>query len=180
MGVLMKSHNPSCSAQKILDKLKLTEIPIDPSVIAKKLGARVEKDFDFDRMDESGRIEKIDGEYVIWINPIDAPVRQRFTLAHELGHLELHLKTGKVERFEDTPVTLYRIDKESNPQEWEANRFAAELLMPSDKVKEVFEELNEYPLYEEYEVIESMAKKFEVSQAAMRIRLMQINLIQKI
>lgn len=62
---------------------------------------------------------------VIWVNAADAPVRQRFTIAHEIGHLMLH-KTGTL--FRDGPGV------EIDGQEREANQFAAELLMPEHMV----------------------------------------------
>lgn len=55
-----------------------------------------------------------------------SPHHQRFTLAHELGHLELHEEEGLVES----------IDSGSqDPREREANVFAAELLVPLSEVK---------------------------------------------
>jgi len=54
--------------------------------------------------------------------------RRRFTLAHELGHFELH--HNKNTHLEDNALTLDYFKKGN--QEYEANRFATELLMPRD------------------------------------------------
>lgn len=67
----------------------------------------------------------------IWINKRDSHRRQRFTIAHELGHYLLH-KDAEEE-------ILYRrtwlITKD--PKEKEANYFAASLLVPEVKLKEI-------------------------------------------
>jgi Zn-dependent peptidase ImmA (M78 family) len=53
--------------------------------------------------------------------------RARFTVAHELGHLFLHQDTGGFARFSrDTAMKIYE------SSEWQADNFAAELLMPLD------------------------------------------------
>ena len=53
--------------------------------------------------------------------------RRRFTLAHELGHFELHHNENT--HLEDNPLTLDYF--KYGGQEYEANQFAVELLMPS-------------------------------------------------
>jgi len=54
--------------------------------------------------------------------------RKRFTMAHELGHFELH--HNKNTHLEDNSLTLDYF--KNGGQEYEANQFATELLMPSD------------------------------------------------
>lgn len=61
------------------------------------------------------------GVPVIVINKYFSNDRKRFTLAHELGHLVMHI-------LNDTPISEYR-DKED-----EANRFASEFLMPESAI----------------------------------------------
>ena len=56
----------------------------------------------------------------------DGPLRQNFTIAHELGHYILHSRSGSL-----APMIAGR--KGSNRVEWEANWFAASLLMPKDE-----------------------------------------------
>ncbi len=70
-------------------------------------------------------------ERIIYINSNDPPQRQRFTLAHELGHAVLH---------EGENVVDYRrnLDAPDERKEVEANKFAAELLMPEDTFREVW------------------------------------------
>jgi len=65
---------------------------------------------------------------------------QRFTLAHELGHAVLH---PGVVAHRDPPMygDEGRQCRTLSPQEKEANRFAAELLMPRRAVRQYFLEL---------------------------------------
>ncbi len=66
---------------------------------------------------------------VLWVNGTHAPTRQRFTLAHELGHLRCrHDGAVPVETF----VTLGGMSTDS--REVQANAFAAELLAPAKGV----------------------------------------------
>ncbi|MGF2944729.1 helix-turn-helix domain-containing protein [Mycobacterium sp. Lab-001] len=74
-----------------------------------------EEDFATQRID--GLSQWVDDHPVILINANAAPDRKRLTKAHELGHLVLH-SNGPTEQMED-----------------EANRFAAELLMPADEIR---------------------------------------------
>ena len=80
------------------------------------------------------------------------PTRQRFTIAHELGHFRLHphLETDFVKRNSLSASAMIA-------DEMEANRFAASLLMPVDRMK---------PLLEKRTSVEDIAKRFQVSPAA--------------
>ncbi len=61
---------------------------------------------------------------LIFVNATEAPVRKRFTIAHEIGHIVLHAGDGNIVDYRR------QIDCPASPQEREANEFAAELLMP--------------------------------------------------
>lgn len=78
----------------------------------------------------SGYIKKEGDKFVISINKAQTPLRQRFTLAHELGHYTIHKSqlTGQ-----HTDISLFRDSNEDRLGiEYVANDFAAELLMPED------------------------------------------------
>jgi Zn-dependent peptidase ImmA (M78 family) len=73
----------------------------------------------------------------IYVNADDHSNRQRFTIAHELGHWMLHRKA-----FEENPeaypvLPRFQHVEESNAFEQEANAFAAELLVPEHLLKQV-------------------------------------------
>ncbi len=68
---------------------------------------------------------------------LGSTVRQRFTIAHELGHFFLHRASSTV--FVDAAPIFFRDESSSNGsqrEEIEANAFAAELLMPEDAIRQ--------------------------------------------
>ncbi len=78
---------------------------------------------------EKGRLKKNDdGTFVISLPTDSSPMRDTFTIAHELGHLFLDHKL-------DQHGEIYRSGV-SSPEEVAANRFAAELLMPQESFTE--------------------------------------------
>lgn len=115
--------------------------------------------------------------WAIVVNTAHPRTRKRFTMAHELAHLILHEYTtphadrGYKLRFRDS-----RSADGSIAEEIEANQFAAELLMPRDLVLKRVEALGlEYASYDEDDssaaAIAQLAKEFEVSRAALSVRL---------
>lgn len=104
------------------------------------------------------------GEYVIKVNKNDSARRQRFTVAHEIGHYLLHR-----DEIGDgiTDDVLYRSSL-SDRREAQANRFAADLLMPQKLVDEWMDRARALKVDN---VITFLADKFNVSEAAMKIRL---------
>lgn len=94
--------------------------------------------------------------FAIYINSSDHPNRRRFTQAHELAHFILHrdLIDGGI-----VDDTMYRSDL-SDRFEVQANRMAADILMPVKLVKRRINAMS----------VDEMAKLFQVSEQAMRIR----------
>lgn len=90
----------------------------------------------------SGYIERRHSGWVIGINKYEVAGRQRFTLAHELGHLMFHrnyiLKNLDNDNKFKESIQLYRNEDNTKAIEMEANAFAAELLMPSSRFREVW------------------------------------------
>jgi Zn-dependent peptidase ImmA (M78 family) len=112
---------------------------------------------------ESGYFRSQSGKYTIGINVKHHKKRQRFTLAHELGHYCLHRGKNDV-AFEDE--VLYRIENSSSI-EYAANEFAARLLIPQDRLEKKIEE--------GMTDLAELADYFEVSQDAMRYRVLSLN-----
>jgi Zn-dependent peptidase ImmA (M78 family) len=105
------------------------------------------------------------GGQVIGVNSLHAPVRQRFTIAHELGHLRLHEDAlyvdGLVRRDDKSSLAL-------DPQEIEANAFAAELLMPRKLVlRELAHRVPEGAVADPTRLLRQLARAFAVSEQAM-------------
>lgn len=114
----------------------------------------------------SGMIQKNGNEFIIKINRNESRERQRFTLAHEISHYLLHKdilhREGEIQ---DT--VLYR---SGQPQrvEFEANRLAADLIMPDEGIQPDLRRLK--TRYTE-EAFEAIASEWQVSKAALEIKL---------
>ncbi|NOK34275.1 ImmA/IrrE family metallo-endopeptidase [Corallococcus exercitus] len=138
-------------ASGILRHFHVVTPPVPIEEIALKMGAIVEPAF----LSYPGEIDFIGPEKQprIRYNVTDAEVRQRFTIAHELAHLMLHQLT---EQHRDTSFV-------GNPQEVQANAFAAALLMPFWLLEPVVAQMGPDA--------NSLARLFKVSTRAMEIRL---------
>jgi Zn-dependent peptidase ImmA (M78 family) len=113
---------------------------------------------------------------VIGINQDHPKNRQRFSIAHEVGHWCLHRSTSSV--FVDTSSVFFR-DKESSEgvrmQEIEANRFAAALLMPEQELRDAVGPAHLDPFDEV--AFRRLAARFAVSIQALSIRLARLDLV---
>lgn len=111
--------------------------PVDPFRIAQDLKIEI-RYLQNPRPDVAGTLsrESADTPLIIAINPNDPFSRQRFTVAHELGHYtklqeedKLNSRLGFVEMRDELASTG------RNPVENDANEFAAELLMPEKWIR---------------------------------------------
>jgi Zn-dependent peptidase ImmA (M78 family) len=152
-------------ASRILWEYNMFSFPILPEKIADLEGIRLFKAH-FSRPNISGLITMKNDEAAIYVSALDPSERQRFTMAHELGHYFIHLREGRGTNFIDSELML-RSGGVKNPIEAEANNFAAALLMPSDEVKELF--LSKMPFLD-------MLKYFYVSRSALTNRLKNLGL----
>lgn len=181
------------SAREFLSKLESeTEFeinaPIDLEKIVDFIGAKLNVSVDFDRISTAGSVSLNNEHAEIWINPIENNYepRKRFTIAHEIGHLIRHISpdTG-VKEFIDTKKTLNRKGSYWDSKEYEANNFAAQLLMPLKLIKQQGNQLiSEYKAEHQVDnmplsvFVSQMANKFNVSEPAMRFRLKNIGAIK--
>jgi Zn-dependent peptidase ImmA (M78 family) len=150
---------------KILKAQRIKAAPIPIDVVAESLGARV-KYSPFDG-ELAGMLLRGDRQIVIGVNSFHHENRQRFTIAHECGHLVLH--KGKEVHIDKS----FRVNKRdevssqaTDPEEIEANRFAAEILMPFDMVMADLHFID----VEDEEEIKALARKYQVSVQAMTHR----------
>jgi transcriptional regulator with XRE-family HTH domain len=161
---------PLRTAQQLLARAQLAEPdvvepPVDIKALANLCGVQVvERDFP---EDISGLLIELEAGPVIGIHLWQNEGRQRFTIAHELGH---HL-LGHHDRFHldlaapssgegDDPLYDWRLERE-------ANDFAANLLMPASLVREA---------YKAAPTTNMIAKRFGVSPLAMGYRLVDLGL----
>lgn len=108
-------------------------------------------------------------DFTIFLPTMTSPARDRFTVAHELGHLFLHYPHAS----KDTPGSIMvatrwvdETDPEQQRAEWEANWFAAAFLMPSAAFKEAYRN----------EPSDEVADTFGVSTQAVAIRAKSLGL----
>lgn len=160
-------------AGRLLDDLGIKGIPVPVDRIAKSLGAQIR----FSPLDEelSGLICIKDGVPIIGVNTLHHPNRQRFTIAHEIGHLQLHRDhiTSAVHVDKGFPDSVLKRDAASaTGTEWleiEANFFAAALLMPRHIL---IQHLMTSPIdIDDEGPLEELAKKFHVSKTTLHYRI---------
>jgi Zn-dependent peptidase ImmA (M78 family) len=157
-------------ARETLTRHGAVEVPVDVEAIANSAGLRVVR-----RPMESntsGLLVRDDGSAVIGVNAANHPRRQRFTIAHEMGHFLLH--EGRP-LLVDSTVRVNKRDGLSsmatNREEIEANSFAAHLLMPSESVYAAVAEASAGISRDPEELVVALARRFEVSEQAMSFRL---------
>lgn len=151
-------------AQSLLVRYWDKTIPVQPEQIINQIGdlkliyedlpdnISGKKYYDFDN-----------GYYVIVVNANHYKNRQRFTMAHELGHYALN--------HGDKEDTLYRDSElENTPDEIEANAFAAEILMPAGVIRHLV-------FKDGITRVQELANKLWVSEQAMLFRLKNLGLI---
>ena len=172
----MSRQSVEARANKLLTSVGVHDIPVPVEKIARSLGARVR----FAPFDEelSGFVFIKDGVPIIGVNSLHHPHRQRFTIAHEIAHLQLHpdLITTEVHVDKQFAEPVLRRDGSSATGtariEVEANQFAAALLMPTAIISQLLEEA---PIDIEDETsIEEWAKQFLVSKAALQYRIRKL------
>ncbi|HJQ24669.1 MAG TPA: ImmA/IrrE family metallo-endopeptidase [Blastocatellia bacterium] len=114
-------------------------------------------------------------QVIIGVNALNTKTRQRFTIAHELGYLQingpekLHVDV-KFNAFIGNPGASKAIDT----AEIEANIFAFELLMPEAFLKRDIIE-KDYDIEDE-EWVRTLADKYKVSMSIMAFRLSDLDL----
>lgn len=127
--------------------------------IVQRMNGEIEEMSEFDELCD-GTIQK-NGEsgFIIAISPYQSTQRRNFTIAHELGHLFLHMgfrTNNEIWRKQDQ--CRYRRFGTSN-QEYQANEFAAALLMPVTEYQEAIHEFTQ----DSYVDIAKVAERFYVS-----------------
>ncbi|WP_177133633.1 ImmA/IrrE family metallo-endopeptidase [Hydrogenophaga aromaticivorans] len=152
---------PAAAARALLEKHWNGRLPVDPAAIAIAEGIKVERLGVFEDFPYSGEFLREQG--VIRVNEWEAQVRQRFTLAHELGHYALG--------HDDAPRDFAEAfsSKASAPIERAANQFAAELLMPASAVAKLVQTGI-------FKTVDDLAKAFNVSKVAMTYRINNLGL----
>ena len=166
---------------QILAENAISEAPIPIEKIIQSMGLELRFEPFNDAEDPmSGVLFKDDTNLVIGINPNENPNRQRFTMAHELGHFLLHQKENMhIDTRSSVFLRKQLYAKATDQKEIEANLFAAELLMPKKIIEaELGVCKKEGRMISDEEIIENLAIKFKVSAQAMAFRLLNLKFIK--
>lgn len=138
--------------------------------VVSRLGGTIEHSDPFEeRIPESIRVEA-KGDFKISISSLTSTERDRFTIAHELGHYLLHYPKLLVEDPKAKMAATRWVNESSGDlvrAEWEANWFAAAFLMPKAEFKSKWNGTNK----------PEVAEHFGVSEAAAEIRAKSLGLL---
>lgn len=152
---------PSSVSAQITDLLDVA--PVDVAGVASRLGLAIyQRDLPQGISGALMQDKSYDTRtgFVIFVNDNEAYVRQRFTAAHEIGHFVLH-KDKIGDGIEDN--YLLRAEGFSNWMEAQANRFAADLLMPFPLIERLMSDGQSN--------IRELAAALNVSETAMSFRI---------
>lgn len=156
----VKASSPIRAADELLQQASVIAPPVDVEQLARGCGALVATKDMSDGL--SGLVFRYEDGAVIAVNSRHSANRQRFSIAHELGHYLLehherfHIDVGD----SDVPGYDWQVERA-------ANEFAAELLMPHEFVRNRFDQ---------NPAVFSLAQDFKVSELAMGYRLVNLRL----
>ncbi len=159
-------------ARQLLGEIGYDEIThISLTDIATFLGAIViEKPMDL----ADGKIIRGKSQTIIRINSnIYLQEKKRFALAHEIGHLLLH---DNLELHNDNPGSMnwfqyFENQAKRGKQEYEANDFAAELLMPEKIFRKEFQGKIFTP-----NLLKELSQRFQTSITSVIFRVLKLDL----
>lgn len=144
-------------AREVLVQLGITRPPVPENVVV-YLGDVVIERMDWKEL--VGAVHRVEGKWVIGLNQNDSIARQRFTLMHEFKHALDGLRTVRDFR-------QYRKGMPKPLEEYLADRFAGQILMPEAWVRDTWRKLPH---------LGRLAWRFGVSPEAMRVRLAELGL----
>jgi Zn-dependent peptidase ImmA (M78 family) len=143
--------------------------PVDVAGIAERAGAAIS----YERLEDdlSGFFVRGKTNFVIGVNKWHPDTRQRFTIAHELGHYFLHdfddVHVDRAFRFR-SPISAKAVDIE----EIEANTFAAWILIPE---RMLLSDIRSSGIdLQDDDRIQELAVRYAVSQQSMSFRILNL------
>jgi Zn-dependent peptidase ImmA (M78 family) len=167
-------------AEKLIQELAIRGPRVDVEAVAEVLGLPIHYD-DLGDSSVSGLLVSDGKNTAIFIKQDDAPVRQRFSIAHEIGHHVLghQFEDGQHVHVDRGHIITPRDSRSStgeDPREVEANQFAAALLMPHHFIRARATAVSEGGPLRDYHVSQ-LAGEFDGSEQAMTIRLTGLGLL---
>lgn len=118
------------------------EVPIqNMASVVTNLGGRIEESNDLSLVADGAVKKEGENGFVICVPKDQIETRRNFTVAHEIGHLFLHMgyKVNEALWAEQDENPYYR--KGTTEDEYQANEFAAAFLMPEEEYGQKLREL---------------------------------------
>lgn len=176
----MRRSRAKREAERLLERCEIERLPVDLPKIARELELSVVTESLGEGI--SGLLVRTAKGTHICVAAGDSRTRRRFTVAHEIGHHVLghEFEPGEHVHVDRGTYILQRGTRAAegvDPQEIEANHFAACLLMPLHLVEREVERLGVPQLSEEH--VSSLARTFGVSEQSMAIRLTSLGLLSQ-
>lgn len=129
--------------------------------VVRQLGGNVEESLKMDFFAD-GSVRREGDRFSIIISPFQSEERKKFTIAHELGHLFLHMGYQINDELWNSQEDLTYYRSGESLLEYQANEFAAALLMP----KKSYEEIMSKNIDGKYVCTSKIAEYFGVSVSA--------------
>lgn len=153
-------------AERLIKELGISVPVTDLEGVVRQLGGKIEENRTL-RDAYAGTIKKTGRtSFEISISPYQSELRKRFTIAHELGHLFLHmgylLDPSLWKEQNERTYTRFGTSEE----EYQANEFAAALLMPREEFEKTVDELSDGKTID----VKKVADHFNVSVSAAKNR----------
>lgn len=161
----------------LLDKYAIDEPPVPVELLAQQVGLTIR----LQALDSSlsGFLWRRPSGAIIGVNSFHPRVRQRFTVAHEIGHYLLHDDEGlHVDRAAHFRLRSDLASQGTDPSEIEANGFAAEILIPRSLVEREMRRAKSVDVLDD-DFLGNLARKFGVSNQAMMLRLTNLGYIDQ-
>lgn len=162
---------------ELLTKHNVTAPPIPVEAIAQKEGLQIR--LEPLQSNLSGFLYRHQNQAILGANSLQARVRQRFTIAHELGHFLLH--DHEQLHIDRSPYFRLRSELASqgvDPTEIEANSFAAALLMPGSMVSSDLAAMVTSDVLDD-DSLAKLSRKYGVSTQAMVLRLTNLGYVEQ-
>ncbi len=170
----MKTNYTRSSIERFAEKVAQT-IDYQPAadlvqLVEEKLGGKIEflDPYNIGQSEDGSIIVDGPNNFIIYLPGFTGELRNKFTIAHELGHYFIHSEQGKTK--------LKAARRGSEPYEWEANWFAAAFLMPENKIKKEYETI---AVKEKRDTISYLSSIFLVNPKAIEVRLKSLGLLKE-
>ncbi|HDZ5005843.1 TPA: ImmA/IrrE family metallo-endopeptidase [Campylobacter jejuni] len=190
--LIPQSNEMAMAPEQVLNLVypEKIQIPVDPFKIAEYFNIKIEECKDMEK--KEGEVVFNGKKIIINYKPSGFINRDRFTIAHELGHVFLHFLEGYKFDFKDNDIKSGFNDDAINEDnqnkvlkaarsdnkdrfEVEANEFAGQLLVPKKIINEMINNLESNKIY----IQSALCKYFKVSNGTMYHTLKMYNVWEK-